>query len=149
MFLAAAWLGTATESFAQTGSTTIITGTISTPGERDVHTFQLNGRERFYFDALSNSGEQSGGQPVPQALGSPGRVVYLGAEPLLEIAREDLDVDLFLYSRPTDNLTLDSTTDLLPVIGWQPYWQGASSNLMEVFSLTLTNQARYFRAVSE
>src|SRR5687768_12734036 len=39
---------------AQVSSTNINTGTISAAGERDVFTFSLTNRARYYFDALSN-----------------------------------------------------------------------------------------------
>lgn len=39
---------------AQTSTTNTITGSISVPGERDVYTFSLTNRARYYFDSLTN-----------------------------------------------------------------------------------------------
>jgi hypothetical protein len=93
------------------------------------------------------SGTQNNGQPVPRAAGSDGRVVYLGAEPLLELLRREPQFLLVLYGRPAASCTVESTFSLTPAVTWTPFWVGPWSNLVEVFPLTPTNQARFFRAV--
>jgi hypothetical protein len=42
-------------ALAQISSTSVISGTIAVPGERDVFTFSLTNRARYYFDALTNT----------------------------------------------------------------------------------------------
>ena len=39
---------------AQSSSTNVVRGSIDVPGERDVYTFSLANRARYYFDALTN-----------------------------------------------------------------------------------------------
>ena len=41
--------------WAQLSSTNVIRGSISVPGERDVYTFSLASRARYYFDTLTNT----------------------------------------------------------------------------------------------
>jgi hypothetical protein len=94
------------------------------------------------------SGTQNNGQPVPRAAGSDGRVVYLGAEPLLELLRHEPQFQLMLYGRPAASYTVESTFSLTPAVAWTPVWVGPSSNLVEVLLLAPTNQAQFFRAVS-
>lgn len=89
---------------------------------------------------------QTDGQPVPRALGSPGRVVYLGAEPLLEVLRDSGQVELHLYARSAPGYTVESTLNLNPIVQWLPFWNGPVNNLLEVLPLSPTNQARFFRA---
>lgn len=92
------------------------------------------------------SGIRTDGQPVPRALGSPGRVVYLGPEPLLEALRTGGQVELHLYARPAPGYTVESTLNLNPVVQWLPFWNGPVNNLLEVLTLSPTNQAQFFRA---
>ena len=98
------------------------------------------------LEILTVNARQSDGQPVPRALGSDGRVVYLGNEPLLEILRGQSHFDLTLYGSPAPSYTIESTATLVPTITWAPYWQGPSSNLFQVISVAPTNQMKYFRA---
>jgi hypothetical protein len=95
----------------------------------------------------SVTGQQANGQPVPRALGSDGRVVYLGAQPLLETMRDGSRSLLILYGRPFDNYTLHAAPALTPPANWTPVWTGPLGNLSEVFTLTPTNAAQFFRAV--
>ncbi len=92
------------------------------------------------------SASQTDGQPVPRTLGSPGRVVYLGPEPLLEALRGGGQAELRLYGRPAPSYTVESTLNLNPVVQWLPYWNGPVSNLLQVLPLAPTNQAQFFRA---
>ena len=94
------------------------------------------------------SGTQNTGQPVPRTAGNDGRVVYLGAEPLLELLRHEPQCRLLLFGRPAPSYTVESTLNLTPGVTWTPLWTGPSSNLVEVFLLAPTNQAQFFRAVS-
>jgi hypothetical protein len=93
------------------------------------------------------SGVQNDGQPVPRALGSPGRVVYLGPEPLLEALRNGGQTELHLYARPAGSgYTVESTLNLNPIVQWSPFWNGPVNNLLEVLPLSPTNRAQFFRA---
>jgi hypothetical protein len=93
------------------------------------------------------SGVQTDGQPVPRALGSPGRVVYLGPEPLLEALRTTGgQVELHLYARPAPGYTVETTLSLNPIVQWLPFWNGPVNNLLEVLTLSPTNQMQFFRA---
>jgi hypothetical protein len=96
--------------------------------------------------ATNVSATQANGQPVPRSLGSPGRVVYLGAEPLLEILRDTNDTELVVYGRAPE-YTVESTASLNPAIAWMPFWTGPLTNLMQVLPLTPTNRMQFFRAV--
>ncbi|HKQ40044.1 MAG TPA: putative Ig domain-containing protein, partial [Verrucomicrobiae bacterium] len=98
------------------------------------------------LEVLTVTARQTDGEPVPRALGSDGRVVYLGNEPLLEILPRQDHLDLTLYGIPAPSYTIESKTSLVPTVNWAQYWQGPSSNLSEVFSVPPTNQMRYFRA---
>jgi len=92
------------------------------------------------------SGIRTDGQPVPRALGSPGRVAYLGPEPLLEALRNGGQVELHLYARSAPGYRVESTLSLNPIVQWVPFWNGPVNNLLEVIPLSPTNQARFFRA---
>ena len=101
------------------------------------------------FVPLLTSGvaaEQSNGQPVPRALGNNGRVAYLGAEPLLELQSGHPQLRLHLYGRPPGRYIIQSTPSLHPPIDWDVFWQGTPAGLIEVFSVSATNRALFFRA---
>lgn len=90
------------------------------------------------------SATQVNGQAVPRAAGVDGRVVYLGAQPLLEIVRDTNRTDLIVYG-PKPVYTIEHTPKLNPVT-WSPFWIGPLVNLHEIIPLG-TNQAGFFRAV--
>jgi hypothetical protein len=93
------------------------------------------------------SGVQTDGQAVPRALGSPGRVVYLGPEPLLEMIRNSGQVELHRYAPPAaPGYAVESTLNLNPIVQWLPFWNGPVNNLIEVLTVSPTNQAQFFRA---
>ncbi len=96
------------------------------------------------------AGLQSDGQPVPRAVGYPGRVAYVGAEPLLELdlTPPAAPARLRLYGQPGPPHTIESTTQMAvpPTSLWTPYWTGSISNLVETLTVQPTNQTRLFRA---
>jgi len=73
-------------------------------------------------------------------------VVYLGPEPLLEALRNGGQLELHLYARPAPGYTVESTVSLSPIVQWLPFWNGPVNNLLEVLTLSPTNQAQFFRA---
>jgi len=91
------------------------------------------------------SASQVNGQAVPRASGAQGRVVYLGAEPLLELVRDTNRTDLVIYG-PKPDYTVERTPRLSPV-AWTPFWSGLLANLHVMIPLTTTNQSGFFRAV--
>jgi hypothetical protein len=72
-------------------------------------------------------------------------VVYLGAEPLLELLHDTNDTELVVYGRAPE-YTVESTANLNPAIAWTPFWTGPLTNLMQVLPLTPTNRMQFFRA---
>ncbi len=98
------------------------------------------------FDASNVSGLQTDGQLVPRALGHAGRVVYLGVEPLLEMQRAGGPLTVTLFAQPGPTYALEGTASLTPLVQWTPLWSGSSSNLVQVFQLTPTNQFQFIRA---
>jgi len=53
---------------------------------------------------------------------------------------------LTLYGIPQRSYTLESATDLTAPTLWRAEWQGALTNLFQVFDLPNTNQTIFLRA---
>ena len=52
--LLALGLGLAASGRAQSTASTVVTGALTVPGQRDTYVFQVSAKSRFYFDALTN-----------------------------------------------------------------------------------------------
>ena len=72
-------------------------------------------------------------------------MVYLGAEPLLEVVRATNGTNLIVYGAKAE-YTVERTPRLSPV-AWTPFWSGPLANLHAMIPLTPTNQSGFFRAV--
>jgi hypothetical protein len=89
------------------------------------------------------------GSPAAKAYGQPGRVVVVGAEPLLEAAPSaGQNVWLTLYGQPNSNYLFEWKTNLLDG-AWQTGWSTmmASTNLWQTLEVPATNPAEFFRAL--
>ncbi len=93
---------------------------------------------------------QANAQPVPRTLGRPGRVAYVGPQPLLELdpprSPTPAPLDLRLYGRPNVPYTIETTPRLVSPISWSPFWSGSVSNLVQIVPVDATNSAAWFRA---
>jgi hypothetical protein len=124
---------------------------VSLSGERIVSqlTFQsvANQSSAFVPLFLSNvAAIQSNGSPLPRALGQPGRVVYLGREPLLEMVESAQQVDLTIYGSG-DTYSIESTPSLAPGFQWTPFWSGVLIDYMDVIPVDPTEESQFFRAI--
>ncbi len=79
---------------------------------------------------------QGNGVPVPAPLGTNGRVVVVGAEPLLEplLATNGVQT-LRLYGRPGHTYTLESAPALIENGSWRVEWQGTMTDLSRSFDV--------------
>lgn len=117
-----------------------------------------------YFTAATNQssafvtlqlGQSIGTQPngtfVTNYIASPGRVVVVGREPLLEAKIEtNRQPVLLLYAKPGSNYVIEANADLGMSNGWQPSWQGTMTNLWQTFQNPGgTNRVMFFRARTE
>jgi hypothetical protein len=90
---------------------------------------------------------QGNGIPVPQTLAHGGRVVVIGAAPLLEALQDTNDHRaLALYGHPGVNCVLESAPNLTEPGSWQVEWQGPLTNLFQVFDFTNTSRTIFYRA---
>ena len=89
---------------------------------------------------------QANGAPLPRALGQPGRVVYLGKEPLVEMTEGAQQVDLTIYGAG-DTYQIESTPSLAPGFQWAPFWSGVLFDYMDVIPVDPTEQSQFFRAI--
>lgn len=89
---------------------------------------------------------QVDGQPVPKAAGSPGRVVYLDQESLLELVPQSNHMDLVLYGRAPEYV-IQSTPGLPPLGAWTRLRDGSPTNYVLSFPVITTNHMGFFRAV--
>ncbi len=92
---------------------------------------------------------QGNGVRVPGTLINDGRVVVIGAEPLLEaLPSTNGQRSLILYGRPQTTYTLEFSTDLLNAAAWQTAWRGTLINLSQRFDhLPETNRTLFYRAI--
>jgi hypothetical protein len=101
------------------------------------------------ISVLNVSAVQFNGIPAPRALGSDGRVVYLNAQPLLELpVATRPEADLYLYTRAPGNYTIQSAATLDAPIAWSILKVQPTTNLMEVLTISSTNRAQYLRVMS-
>jgi alpha-L-arabinofuranosidase len=78
--------------------------------------------------------------------GDPGRVVVIGAEPLLQANASDNGTALLtLYGEPGASYTIASTTNISDAT-WQPGWSLSLTGLWQTYQIPATNPARLFRA---
>ncbi|MBL9167083.1 MAG: putative Ig domain-containing protein [Verrucomicrobiales bacterium] len=124
---------------------------VSLSGERIVSqlTFQTVANQSSAFVPLFISNVaaiQSNGSPLPRALGQPGRVVYLGREPLLEMVESAQQVDLTIYGSG-DTYNIESTPSLAPGFQWTPFWSGVLIDYMDVIPVDPTEESQFFRAI--
>jgi len=87
------------------------------------------------------------GQPLPSTAGVPGRVVYLDAEPLLEVLPIIDQLWLYLYSRTGGIYTVQSSPTLNPPLPWTLLSSGPITNLTSTFQLQTNGQSEFFRAI--
>jgi uncharacterized delta-60 repeat protein len=90
---------------------------------------------------------QANGAPMLRTIANNGRVVFVGTNALLEaLIQSNGQRTLTLYGKPQTSYILESTTDLAAPTLWRAEWQGAITNLLQVFHLPNTNQTIFYRA---
>jgi hypothetical protein len=79
-------------------------------------------------------------------------VVYLGAEPLVELLPnttvEPGQLMLVVYSDSTGTVTVESTLSLLDPVDWQVFWEAVPTSAVEVIVLPMAEQEQYFRVIN-
>jgi hypothetical protein len=100
----------------------------------------------------SIQGNQPDGGPVAQNLGMQGRVVYLGAEPLVELlpntTAEPGQLMLVVYSDSTGTVRVESTLSMVDPVDWQEFWEAGPPSVAEVIVLPMTEQEQAFRVIN-
>lgn len=113
-------------------------------------TFAATSNQPSAFVALNISSlaaTQGNGVPVPGTIANNGRVVVVGAAPLLEaFLHTNRQGGLVLYGNPGVTYFLESTTNLSDAASWGLEWQGRLNDLFQVFDLNNTNQTIFYRA---
>lgn len=120
-------------------------------GERTVSQLNFlaaaNGRSTFIpLVPITVTAVQVNGAPLAQAFGQPGRVVYLGREPLVELQSSPDGADLTVYGTG-DTYTIESTPILGPGAQWKPYFEGVLIDLQDLIPVKATEKAQFFRAI--
>ena len=89
---------------------------------------------------------QANGVLVPKTLIHDGRVVVIGAAPLIEAMLSTNETrTLILYGRPGRNYVVEHTPDLLNPV-WTPFGQGVLTNQWQRFEGNRTNRTLFYRA---
>ncbi|HLH56506.1 MAG TPA: hypothetical protein VKY92_23170 [Verrucomicrobiae bacterium] len=92
-------------------------------------------------------GYDSQGKALPSTAGVPGRVVYLDAEPLLEVVPLADRLWLNLYSRTGGIYSIQSATNASPPWLWSQVFSGQLTNLETTFQLQTNGATELFRAI--
>ena len=112
--------------------------------------FTVSSNQTSAFIALkvsSLAAVQANGVPLPRTIGNNGRVAVVGAAPLLEaLIQTNSGRTLTLYGIPQTNYSLESTVAPTDATSWRVEWQGPLTNLFQVFVLSDTNRAIFYRA---
>jgi hypothetical protein len=95
-------------------------------------------------------GSQTNGLRLANALGQNGRVVVIGAEPLLEIPlTEARKQALILYGRPGTVYAIQAATNLAPTASWQSITNLSLTNIAQVIPAINTSAPRIFYRAAE
>lgn len=90
---------------------------------------------------------QVNGIPMPKTLSNNGRVVAVGAAPLMEAQfYTNAHRGLVLYANPGIPCVLESSPNPADPASWQVGWQGSLTNLFQVFDLIDTGPSIFYRA---
>jgi hypothetical protein len=89
---------------------------------------------------------QANGVPVPRLSARDGRMVIVGAEPLLEaLIGTNAQRALVLYGQSNVTYDVESAANLNPVLIWTPYWRGGVTNLIQEIT-PQTDRMLFYRA---
>jgi hypothetical protein len=93
-------------------------------------------------------GRQQDGSEVRNFAPQSGRLVVVGAEPLLEaILNSNRQPALILYGLPGPDYIIEGKPRLDASLPWQSVWQGTQSDLFqEIQSVAGANRTMFFRA---
>lgn len=92
-------------------------------------------------------GTNTDGTVAAAFFASPGRIVIVGPQPLLDIQLSGAERNLVLYGIPGESYQLQSSTALANPLGWSDYLRVPMTNIMEVMSNVDSSPASvFFRA---
>ncbi len=95
------------------------------------------------------SAVQANGELVPKTLAHDGRVVVVGAAPIIEaMISTNEQRSIVLYGTPGKSYVVECTTNLVNPV-WTLFGQGALTNQSQRFQSVPTNQTQFYRAREE